>query len=535
MPEPSLEPLLLQAEAARAEGRLPEGLAAAEQAWGLVAADDAPPPQRLRAGLLLLHFRYRTGALGTLVDAGLQVLPLLRESPALVAQLDETLRMLVLAAADVGRFEEALAFGHEVHQRALHDEDSVLLSLATNALGCIYERMGDPWHGERLMLDALALARQQNHPHAMLVALNNLTAALIGAHYLLQGSVPADEAAQVLLRALPHAAEAMQIAGGRGEPFPLALVQGNRGEVLTLLGRLDDAWPELSGAAELSRRHGFDALSWRIACSTGEHHLRSGEPEAAWQLLQQTLRASAAAAAEARMTRLRLHHAAYRAARALGRSQQALQQLEQYQQLERARLLSQLRGRSQLFVTTVEAEQVRLEARRAGERAARAEVSARVDQLTGLGNRRELEQRWSPLVQRLQDGQRPLALAMMDIDHFKQVNDRFGHAVGDNVLVAMAGLLRDNTRGDDLIIRTGGEEFLLVLPEVDRDAALHICDRMRQRVAAHEWGRLSPGLTVTVSVGVAAAPPYELRALIERADGALYEAKRAGRNCVRAG
>ncbi|MFT3818809.1 MAG: diguanylate cyclase [Rubrivivax sp.] len=533
MSDQSLEALLLQAEAARAEGRLPEGLAAAEQAWRLAA--DAPPAQRLSAGLLLLHFRYRTGALGTLVDTGTQVLPLLREAPELAAQLDETLRMLVLSASDVGRFEEALAFGHEVHQRALQADDSRRLSLATNALGCIYERMGDPWHGERLMLDALALARQQGHPHAMLVALNNLTATLIGAHYLLQGGAPDDEAAQVLQRALPHADEAMQIAAGGGEPYPVALVRGNRGEVLTLQGRLAEAWPDLAAAAELSRRHGFDALSWRIACSTGEHHLRSGAPEAAWTLLQQALQASAVAAAAARMTRLRLHHAAYRAARALGRPQQALEQLEQYQQLERVRLLSQLRGRSQLFVTTVEAEQVRLEARRAGERAARAEVSARVDELTGLGNRRELEQRWTPLAQRLQAEQRPLALAMMDIDHFKQVNDRFGHAVGDTVLVAMAALLRDNMRSDDLIIRTGGEEFLLVLPEVDRDAALHICDRMRQRVAAHEWGRLNPGLTVSVSVGVAAAPPYELRALIERADAALYEAKRAGRNCVRGG
>jgi len=235
------------------------------------------------------------------------------------------------------------------------------------------------------------------------------------------------------------------------------------------------------------------------------------------------------------MTRLRLHHAAWRAAREVGQTQQALDHLEQYQRLERARMLSQLRGRSQLFVTTVEAEQVRLEARRAGERAVRAEVSARVDQLTGLGNRRELEQRWPPMVQRLADGQLPLAMAMLDLDHFKQVNDRFGHAVGDAVLVALAKLLRDNTRDDDLIIRTGGEEFLLVLPEVDLIGALHVCDRMRQRVAAHGWELLCPSLQVTVSVGLTAAPPYDLRTLIQRADAALYEAKRTGRNRVHTG
>jgi diguanylate cyclase (GGDEF)-like protein len=196
-------------------------------------------------------------------------------------------------------------------------------------------------------------------------------------------------------------------------------------------------------------------------------------------------------------------------------------------------MLSQLRGQSQIFVTKVEAEQVRLEARRAGERAARAETSARVDQLTGLGNRRELELRWPPLMQQLQGQQLPLALVMADLDHFKQVNDRYGHAVGDAVLVTLAKLLRDNTREQDMIIRVGGEEFLLVLPEADATRALEICERLRQRVAAHGWELVAPGLQISLSIGLASAPPYELRSLIERADEALYAAKRAGRNAVR--
>ena len=523
--------LLAQAEAARDAGTLIAGLAAAERAWGL--ADEAAPDLRLRVGRLLLHFRYRSGALWALVDDGLRVLPLMRDSRVPVGELIDTLRMVVLGAADVGRFEEAMALGHEAHRLALEANDRPRLSLAINALGCVFERIGDPWHAERLLLDALAQARDCADRHATSAALNNLMAINVGAFYLLHDSADPGEAQRLMQRSLPYAEEAMAMAEAMSDPFYQAFVRGNRGEVLTHLGRLDEARPDIEASAALCRDGGFDAQAWRIACSMGELLLREGRPAQALQQLQAALQASAEA--DARMTRLRLHHAAWRAAREVGQTQQALDHLEQYQRLERARMLSQLRGRSQLFVTTVEAEQVRLEARRAGERAVRAEVSARVDQLTGLGNRRELEQRWPPMVQRLADGQLPLAMAMLDLDHFKQVNDRFGHAVGDAVLVALAKLLRDNTRDDDLIIRTGGEEFLLVLPEVDLIGALHVCDRMRQRVAAHGWELLCPSLQVTVSVGLTAAPPYEQRTLIQRADAALYEAKRTGRNRVHTG
>jgi len=527
-PRSPFDDALAQAAAARDAGALTEGLAAAERAWQLSA--DAPAPLRLRAGLLLLHFRYRSGALWALVDAGREVLPLMRGDPTLPAgELIDTLRMVILSAADVGRFEEAVALAQEAHRRAREAADAPRLSLCLNAMGCIYERIGDPWHAERLLLDALAQGRDCGDRHAVFVALNNLTAVLIGAWYLLEGDTTGEGQA-ALERALPHAQEALQIAQATDDRFYLAFVRGNRGEALAHLGRLAEARADLVLSMRLCREGGFDAQAWRVAVSLGELLLLEGDPAEAWAQLQQALQASAAA--DARNTQLRLHHTAWRAARALGRTDAALHHLEQYQRLEHARMLSQLRGRSQLFVTTVEAEQVRLEAERAGERAARAEVHARIDQLTGLGNRRELEQRWAPLAQRLQVAGLPLALAMVDLDHFKQVNDRFGHAVGDAVLVALARLLQDNLRGDDLIIRTGGEEFLLVLPEAGPERALEVCERLRQRVAHHAWEGLAPGLQVRLSIGLAAAPPYDLRALMGRADTALYAAKRGGRDRV---
>jgi diguanylate cyclase (GGDEF)-like protein len=240
----------------------------------------------------------------------------------------------------------------------------------------------------------------------------------------------------------------------------------------------------------------------------------------------------ASAHADPRTTHLRLRHALWRTARTLGRPTEALEHLEHYLTLERARSLNQLRGQSDLFVTRVEAEQVRLEMQRERARAVELEADTRRDQLTRLGNRREVSLRWPELLGSARSGSTPLSVAMIDIDHFKLINDRFGHAVGDAVLVALSKMLRENTRTDDLVARVGGEEFLLVLPEAPIERAFDICERLRQRVAQHGWDLLAPGLSVTLSAGVTCAPPYEVQSLTRHADDALYRAKREGRNRV---
>ena len=125
---------------------------------------------------------------------------------------------------------------------------------------------------------------------------------------------------------------------------------------------------------------------------------------------------------------------------------------------------------------------------------------------------------------------RPLALAQLDLDHFKAVNDRHGHAVGDKVLVAVAQLLRENMRTDDVLVRHGGEEFVLVLPGLSLDAAAEVCERLRERVANYPWQAIcGAAIPVTISIGLAAAAPYQLEALLQRADEALYRAKNSGR------
>jgi len=155
------------------------------------------------------------------------------------------------------------------------------------------------------------------------------------------------------------------------------------------------------------------------------------------------------------------------------------------------------------------------------------------DPLTGLANRRELDRRlreW--LGQRARTGT-PLAVALLDIDHFKRVNDRYGHAVGDKVLKQTADLIRGECRAIDVVARYGGEEFAVVLPGVDTAAAMAVCERIRAAYARASALGGVPGIALTLSAGVAGwTPGAGGDSLLDAADRAMYAAKRAGRNRV---
>lgn len=159
---------------------------------------------------------------------------------------------------------------------------------------------------------------------------------------------------------------------------------------------------------------------------------------------------------------------------------------------------------------------------------------ARTDPLTGLGNRRALDAAFLARPAAPPDGtpSTDSALLMVDADHFKAINDRWGHDVGDSVLVAMAGVLRTCLRRSDTVARLGGEEFALWLPEATADAAARVAETVHARMAAV---RLPDGAeALTVSIGMAMLGGQrdrsDLALLLKRADEALYLAKTAGRN-----
>ncbi len=161
------------------------------------------------------------------------------------------------------------------------------------------------------------------------------------------------------------------------------------------------------------------------------------------------------------------------------------------------------------------------------------EMTTRTDFLTGLYNRRHLEYEAARVVNLSVRQHAKTALLMVDIDHFKRVNDTYGHETGDLVLVHLAGLLRQDVRPYDLVIRMGGEEFLLLLPMISDDDALNVAERLRSRV---EESRVVAGdttLAITVSIGLYVSENMaDLHQAVARGDAALYEAKRTGRNRV---
>ena len=167
---------------------------------------------------------------------------------------------------------------------------------------------------------------------------------------------------------------------------------------------------------------------------------------------------------------------------------------------------------------------------------AQLEAAAWQDELTGVANRRHLMQWSAAELAKRQQSQPVMGVMLLDIDHFKSVNDRYGHAAGDEALRVVAQVLRNSVRPGDAVGRYGGEEFAMLLPGTDLDSALAIAERVRANIASigvvHEMRRFM----LTASIGVASVMSGEVTvdAVLDRADRALYRAKSGGRNRVEA-
>ena len=163
----------------------------------------------------------------------------------------------------------------------------------------------------------------------------------------------------------------------------------------------------------------------------------------------------------------------------------------------------------------------------------RISMEARVDVLTGASNRRHGHEVLANELERSQRLDHPVSVILFDVDHFKRVNDTFGHNMGDTVLIELAELTRQDLRSYDTLIRWGGEEFLILLPETDLPGALDVAERLRLKVAQHQFAHCEP---LTVSAGVASALAVDTpHTLLARADVLLYQTKESGRNRVAAG
>jgi diguanylate cyclase (GGDEF)-like protein len=312
-------------------------------------------------------------------------------------------------------------------------------------------------------------------------------------------------------QALADAERAIELLSATDDPNPYVLGATVRADVQArmALGRLDDA-----------QRAGEGALDW----------LGDRVPQTR-SLILSTLAATLRAAG-------RVEQAYDALARAAELERQAFRELSELQlRLERATLETSAARQTSAALAAKNRQladaHAELERRARKLEALQDQLREQADRdwLTGLHNRRYFARELDRLASEQQRGW--LSLAIVDLDHFKSINDRFGHDVGDQVLVRVAVLLCDVLRQSDIIVRSGGEEFIALMPATELRAATAGCERIRRRIGEEPWEQIAAGLAVTASVGVASTDdPSELGALARSADQRLYEAKRAGRDRV---
>ncbi|PNY80901.1 diguanylate cyclase [Deinococcus koreensis] len=350
--------------------------------------------------------------------------------------------------------------------------------------------------------------------------------------------------------ALNH--EALAAFGAQGD-------QASSAEVHAELGRLAEQRRDYAGAGQayrlsllLRRQTGDTRGEAESLLQVGQLHLLMDEQQAALDTLHQAR--TVAEAAEARSERCAADLALCRAYRQGGQHREALHHLEQHLQLKEqlfndrsARRLQSLQVQYELGLAEEQRAQAerqsaelrqlnaQLEQSNQEREAAHAETSrllaqverqANEDALTGLANRRAFDRTIERLVRGAQ-----LSVIVCDIDHFKSVNDRFSHLVGDEVLRQVARLLRSGLRQGDLLARYGGEEFVILMQGTDVQTTVQIAERLRRLVEQYAWTSIRPGLHLTLSLGAATTDgERSVAELVEGADLALYRAKAAGRN-----
>ena len=158
------------------------------------------------------------------------------------------------------------------------------------------------------------------------------------------------------------------------------------------------------------------------------------------------------------------------------------------------------------------------------------EEKANKDNLTGIANRDGFEESFSLEIKRARENNLPLSLMLFDIDHFKSVNDTYGHQAGDNILIEMASIVSSNIKSNDMFARWGGEEFILLMPNTTLEGAFSLSEKLRRMIEAHHFSYTD---SITASFGVAEFQADDNKtSLFQKADDALYAAKKNGRNRV---
>jgi len=553
--EPASQPaaLLDLSEDARSRGDYHVGAALAREAAGAAADLGDARTHGLAMRLLAKHL-IRLGDHEGAIHSAVQAVQELTEAGE-DAEACDALTVQGLAHMKLGLHEEALAAlsaGLDIAERLDDDE---LLFWTYNRIGGVHSNLADFSQGKLFLIRARDLAEAGLDDECRFGILNNLGDNAIGLVKQLRDRGETEAADRALREGLGFARESLAIAQASAHPNRESTCLITYGTLLNLDGDQDTALVRLCRSREIAVTHGYPALAMAAEEAAAAVYLAQGQIDRAVTLLDDVL--TMAADPNRRATVMAVHAQLSAAYEELGDFEAALRHFRAYHEAERAARSAMAATRARLLTHRCELTDARTETENARLEAAlhrvrleelenekwalqtearQAARHAREDQLTGLWNRRYQDEELPKLLSVAEATDRPLCIAVCDVDEFKSINDRLGHPVGDQVLRTVAGILRSGSRPADLVARMGGDEFFLAFAGIDLAAAYEICERMRHTVEVHDWPGIRRNLAVTVSFGVALlAPGDSVPELLQAADGSLYAAKQRGRNRVHDG
>lgn len=424
-----------------------------------------------------------------------------------------------------GLYQEALeSFLAELATFDELDVEDGRKALALNGVGISYSHLQDFGKAMTYLESALAIARQHSDLRAQALTLSHLGLVV--------------EERREYARALEYYRQSFALYETLGDSRALARLHINIGKVQHRLNELDAALKAFNEALEHTERKPSASLAIEAHLNLSYLYYQRLEPAAALEHLYaaRALTDEDAAPADA----FRVHRALAEAFKLQGEFRRALAHFETYHALkERVQREAELRKSRGLLLQfdaenlQHEREMYRIKHVELARAYSQLEALSVRDPLTNLHNRRYLNQQLSRELTRAQRYRRPLSLMLADIDDFKLVNDRFSHAVGDEVLRAVAEILYQRTRAADICVRLGGEEMVVLFPETGLKDALTICEDILAAIADYDWQSVAPELQVTLSIGLAEMEDGDSPdSLLDRADKRMYEAKAAGKNRV---
>ncbi|WEO76331.1 diguanylate cyclase [Cryobacterium sp. SO2] len=535
MPPPrdtAIDALLDSSAQANRDGQHHIGVAQAEHA---LADPHVTAAQEARAWQLLSGHWLRLGEFEASVRHGLLALDYFTGTGDLLAQ--STVHCtLALAFHETALEEPALShvLGALEAARACGSVTAEFWALSRSSM--VHQALGEAERSIQLGRQAIALADTLDDPEAGFAAVNNLGDAFLE---IARAQRTAGEDASEALRdglALTRAAVARALE--QRHAFYETVARTNLVGFLIELGQYAEARSQAGRSKTIATANNYQNLAVNNDAQLAEVARAEGRIDLACAMMDAQL--ADPSVSEDAALKVKLHRELYEMHSNAGRFEQALRHHEELHVLMLG-LTRQTAGlQSRMLINSLEIEQARHEAQRSQLeaemqriRAEELDEQANTDPLTRLPNRRALDRQLPEMMSTALDRSEPLCAVMIDMDHFKEVNDQHGHAAGDRVLTTMAAILGETTRATDLAVRVGGEEFLLVLGNTNLDQAVQICERLLGEVRSHPWSTVTAGLSCTASVGVALLTRGEsVSRWLGRADAALYEAKSGGRNRV---